>query len=233
MAASLSPRGCYNRGTMARRLASLPNAVVVPTTEPPLTDDAANRPLAEAVVDEERAGLGSRLLAYALDSVFLFAFTMVFATFSFLNIFLRSESGRENASDATIWQSVYLLLLTVPAWLLFNVTLASGRGHTVGQYILGLRLRTEDGARITAKRGLAYWLALHPLLFHPMLAGFWLLYAYVAISLSQSDVLFVVGLALAVICVLAPVAALAFALFDRRRRALHDRLAGVRVCRLD
>jgi uncharacterized RDD family membrane protein YckC len=218
---------------MARRLALAPNAVVSPDNEAPAGGDAAGVPVDDVAFGTEPAGLGSRLIAYALDSVFLFAFTMIFATASFLNIFLRSDSGRDNASDGTIWLSVYVLLLTVPAWYVFNVVLTSRKGYTVGQFVMGLSLTSADEAPLTPKRLAAYWLALHPLLFHPMLAGFWLLFAWVAISISDSDVLLIVGLALAIICILAPLASLFFALFDRQHRTVHDRLAGVRVCRLD
>jgi uncharacterized RDD family membrane protein YckC len=196
-------------------------------------DDAAAVPAVEAELASEPAGLGSRLVAYVLDSVFLFAFTMLFATASFLNIYLRSDSGRDNASDGTIWLSVYMLLLTVPAWFLFNVALTSRRGQTVGQYVMGLRLVAADKAPLTPKRLATYWLALHPLLFHPMLAGFWLLFAWVAISISENDLLLVLGLALAFMCVLAPLASLVFAALDRQHRGVHDRLAGVRVNRVD
>ena len=200
----------------------------------PLAHDGdAEAPINEAEVASGPAGLGSRLTAYLLDSVFLFAFTMLFATASFLNIFLRSDSGRDNASDGTIWLSVYMLLLTVPAWFLFNLALTSRRRHTVGQYVMGLRLASADDAPLTAKRLATYWLALHPLLFHPILAGFWLLFAWVAISISENDLALILGLALAVLCVLAPLASLAFALFDRQHRGVHDRLAGVRVNNVD
>lgn len=172
-------------------------------------------------------------MAYVLDSVFLFAFTMLFATAAGANIFLRSDSGRDNASDGTIWLSVYMLLLTVPAWFLFNLVLTSRRGHTVGQYVMGLRLASVDGVPLTVKRLATYWLALHPLLYHPMLAGFWLLFAWVAISISENDVLLVLGLALAILCILAPLVSLAFAGFDRQHRGVHDRLAGIRVDYLD
>ena len=211
----------------------MPKAMVASDPGPAARDDEVDVPVDEAEVASGPAGLGSRLMAYVLDSVFLFAFTMLFATASFLNIFLRSDSGRDNASDGTIWLSVYMLLLTVPAWYLFNLALTLRRGQTVGQYVMGLRLVSADGSPLTPKRLSTYWLALHPLLFHPMLAGFWLLFAWVAISISENDLLLVLGLAFAFICVLAPLASLAFAAFDRQHRGVHDRLAGVRVNYVD
>jgi uncharacterized RDD family membrane protein YckC len=219
---------------MARRLAALsPNAAVTTNTEAPADGDAPAVPVDDVTFGAVPAGLGARLMAYALDSVILFAFTMLFATASFLNIYLGSDSGRDTASDGTIWRSVYMLLLTVPGWFVFNLLLTSRRGYTIGQYVMGLRLASADEAPLTPKRLAAYWVALHPLLFHPMLAGFWLLFAWVAISISENDLLLILGLALAMLCILAPLAGLAFALLDRQHRAVHDRLAGVHVTYLD
>jgi uncharacterized RDD family membrane protein YckC len=188
----------------------------------------------EAVYSESPAHLGERLMAYALDGVVLFAFTMFFAAASFLNVYLRSDHGRDTAPDAAIWQSAYLLLLTVPAWFGFNLLFTSNRGYTIGQYVMGLRLRMAEAESAPQLKRLAlYWVALHPLLFHPIFIGFWTFFAYVALSLSDSTVLFLIGGAFALMCILAPLANLGFAIFDRQRRTVHDLLAGVRVVRLD
>src|SRR5438477_121981 len=148
---------------MARTLRlRLPKAMIASEPGPAARDeDDAGTPVDEAELASGPAGLGSRLTAYVLDSVFLFAFTMLFATASFLNIYLRSDSGRDNASDGTIWLSVYMLLLTVPAWFLFNLALTSRRGHTVGQYVMGLRLGSAGGTPLPGQRLAAYWLPMH------------------------------------------------------------------------
>src|SRR5207249_11422924 len=106
-----------------------------------------------------RAGLGARVLAYLLDSLVLFAFTMVFATACFLQIFFRSDSGRENPSDAAIWLGVTILIAAVPCWLALNLVLGLRRGQTVGQYVLGLRVMKEDGGSPGPARLLLYELA--------------------------------------------------------------------------
>jgi uncharacterized RDD family membrane protein YckC len=200
-----------------------------------MAEQAAARPLATSAA-ANRAGaapFGTRLLAYLLDSVVLFGFTMLFASVAFINIFLRSESGRTRASDEVIWDSVILLVLTVPAWLLVSLLLTWRRGQTVGQYVAGLRLAREDGADPGIGQLALYWLALHPLLFHPLLGGFWLLMAVVALSLQQHDAVLVLSLGIAILCLLAPIASLVFAMLDPERRAIHDRIAGIRVVRLE
>lgn len=199
----------------ARRLAA--------TTQEDVTEDGVDR----------HAGLGSRAFAFVLDSVVLFAFALLFATVSFLNIYIATHSGRDNPSDQTITVSVAILMASVPAWLLLNLVLSLKRGQSVGQYVAGLQVVKEDGASPGLLRTLLYWLALHPLLFHPLLAFFWVLLAYVALSLSENTALVIGSLAVGLICFFAPPIAFFTALRDRGRRALHDRIAGVVVVRLE
>lgn len=179
--------------------------------------------------DEDRAGLGARLVAYLLDSVVLFAFTTLFAALASLVILASSDFGAENPSDSAFSIFGIVLLATMPAWLLVNVLLLRRRGQTIGQYVMGLKVAMEDGSPPSARNLVVYWLALHPLFFHPMLAGFWLLLAFYALT---SDVMFIVSLALALLSLVAPLAALIFALVDPQHRALHDRLAGAKVVHL-
>lgn len=191
------------------------------------------RPLAAAgQAHEDHAGFGARVFAFALDSFVLLAFVMVFAAASFLNIFLRTDSGRENPTDPQIWASVVVLMLCVPVWLLFNLVLTWRRGQTVGQYVVGLAIAKEDGREAGIFRLLLYWLALHPLLFHPLLAGFWALLAYVALALTGSLPLIVASLTVAMLCIVAPLLSLALIAGDGERRGLHDRVAALRVVRL-
>ena len=181
--------------------------------------------------EDEKAGVTARLLAYLVDSAVLFAFTMVFASVSLLNIFLGTDSGNNTPTDAQIWTSLGILMLTIPAWFLFGLMLTLRRSQTVGQYIFGLEVTDESGARPRLGRVAAYWLGLHPLLFHPLLAGFWLLFAYVGIALSESDIVFVGAVGMAMLCLLAPLIGVLFLVTDTQRRALHDRLAGLQVVR--
>jgi len=194
---------------------------------------AANaRTSAGEASDSGRAALGSRVLAYLLDSVVLFGFTMLFAAAAFLNIFIGTDYGEGDLSDATAWTGVAILMATIPAWLALNLLLGIARGQTVGQYVLGLRAVGEDGQAPSGMRLIGYWLALHPLLYHPAFTILWLLFAYTALGLSESTVAVVASLALALLCLLAPLGGLVFALADRQRRAIHDRLAGMQVVRV-
>ena len=180
--------------------------------------------------DSDRAALPARILAYTLDSVVLFAFTMLFAAFAGLNMFVRSDGGQEGITKADEWTSIAIFLEAMPAWLLLMLVLGIKRGQTPGQYILGLRAVREDGEAPGFLRLLGYWLALHPLLYHPMFGGAWLLLAWAALL---SEAIFVFSLALAILCVLAPLAGLIFAAIDPQRRAIHDRLAGLKVVRVE
>jgi uncharacterized RDD family membrane protein YckC len=181
----------------------------------------------------EHAGLGSRLFAYLLDSLVLFGFTMVFVTVAFLNIFLRSDSGRTDPTDATIWQSAALLMLTVPAWFLFNIVFASKRGQSVGQFVVGLRPATRSGGSPGLIRLIVYWLALHPLLFHPILAAFWFLFAYIVLALAEHGPVVIALVTIGLVSAVAPFASLLFALGDPQRRGIHDLIAGTRVVRVE
>ena len=60
------------------------------------------------------------------------------------------------------------------------------------------------------------------------------LWAYAAYqSLIHSSLVFLmVGFTMAILSVVGPLASLAFALSDKRRRGIHDRLAGMRVIKV-
>jgi uncharacterized RDD family membrane protein YckC len=182
--------------------------------------------------EEARAGAGTRVLAYLIDSVVLFCFSIVFLLAAALVLFLDSDQGRDQITDAEAWAFVGILTATVPAWLLAGWLMYIKLGQTVGQYVIGLRVQNEDGSAPQRGRLLLYWLALHPLLYHPLFCGVWFLLAYVGISLAESDLLFVLGTAMGLLCVVAPVVGLVFMLSDPQRRTIHDRLAGLRLQRL-
>ena len=184
------------------------------------------------VPDEEQAGLGPRCLAYAVDSMLLFGFCMAFSAAAFLVIFLGSDTGRRNISDGEEWAFVAFLLATFPAWLVFNVGLVTTRGHTVGQYVIGLRVVNQSGEQPEPGRVVMYWLALHPLLFHPFLALPWGLFATLGVTIAGSSLLFVLALAMAFLCLVTPFASLLFMALDPQRRGIHDRLAGIRIVQL-
>jgi len=207
---------CYNFGAMAERLAA--SRLAAASAGPQYASDS------------DRASLPARILAYILDSIGLFAFTMLFAALAGLNMLVRSDGGQEGITTADEWTSIAIFLASMPVWLLMMMVLGVRRAQTPGQYILGMRTVREDGGAPGAQRLLGYWLALHPLLYHPMFGGAWLLLAWAALL---SEAIFVFSLALAILCFLAPLAGLIFAVIDPQRRAIHDRLAGLKVVRLE
>jgi uncharacterized RDD family membrane protein YckC len=174
----------------------------------------------------------SRILAYLIDSVVLFCFGTVFGLAAALVLFLDSDQGRDQITDAEAWAFTLILALTIPAWAAAGVGMQFKRGQTVGQYVTGLRVEMASGESLQPKRLLLYWLALHPLLFHPLFCGIWFLLAYVGISLAGSDVLFVLGFGMGLLSLVAPLVSIGFLLSDPERRAIHDRVADIRVQQL-
>jgi uncharacterized RDD family membrane protein YckC len=182
--------------------------------------------------EQAHAAASARVLAYLIDSVVLFCFSMIFAVAAGLVLFLDSDQGRDQITDAEAWAFTAISAATILAWLVAGVVMHLKLGQTVGQYVIGLRVQNEDGTAPQARRLLVYWLALHPLLYHPLFCGIWFLVAYVGISLAESDALFVLGTAMGLLSLVAPLAGLVYMLSDPQRRTIHDRLAGVRVQRL-
>jgi uncharacterized RDD family membrane protein YckC len=91
---------------------------------------------------------------------------------------------------------------------------------------MGLRVLTEESEKPPLLRLMLHWLALHPLIFHPYFAVFWLLVGFYAVP---GGVLLIACIAIALLCLAAPVAAVIFAALDSEHRTIHDRLAGVKV----
>lgn len=179
----------------------------------------------------QTAGLGPRLLAYLLDSVICFGFTMVFATIGGLVIFVSSGGGDRNPSDAAFSALVIVVLATVPAWLLFVAGMYLRRGQSPGQYVTGIEITRDDGGVVSSAQVIAYCLVLHPLVYHPILAGVWAYASYQSV-MHSSLILLLGGITMTVLCIAAPLVSLLFVLTDGRRRGIHDRIAGVRVVKV-
>lgn len=184
------------------------------------------------VPEDDRASLGRRCLAYLVDSVLLFGVCMAFGAAAFLVILLGSDMGRATITDGQELGFVAFLLAAFPAWMVFNIALMSARGHTVGQYVMGLRTVGEAEVQMTPARVALYWLALHPLLFHPLLALPWALFAALGVTIANSPFLFVLALAMVLLCIVTPLVSLIYAFLDSQQRGIHDRLARVKVVQL-
>lgn len=187
---------------------------------------------AENAAESSRAGLGVRLIAYLIDSIFLFGFTAVFATIAGLTVFVSSNFGNENPSDGAFLALVVILLAAMPSWITLNLLLLRFRSQTLGQYVLGLSVIREDGGPTAVRQLCFYFAALHPLGFHPIFALLWALVAWESVVLATSTVLFIASLVLGLLCIFGPLANLFFAALDGRSRGVHDRLAGLVLVRM-
>jgi uncharacterized RDD family membrane protein YckC len=151
-----------------------------------------------------------------------------------LTLLIVTDSAQNDPSDSQLYAALSIIGLGPPiAWTLLNVLLLATRGQTGGQYVAGVRLVREDGARLSAAEATAWWLCFNPLLFSwPMalVAGL-PLSAVIAIVLSRLTIA-IFG-ALMVVCIAAPLVAIVSAALDGRNRALHDRIIGTIVVPAD
>lgn len=184
--------------------------------------------------DESAGVLAPRILAYGIDSLVLLIFSVGFVGLAFLALLVQSEGGLEDPPDSAVWSFVYISLAVVPAWALFTLFLLARRGQTIGQSVIGVYVARDETRDAGFVRMLVYAMAMHPLVFHPLMSVFWLMLAFVGgLSLTSSNLLFIGSLAVAILCLVAPIAALVTAVSDRGHRGLHDRIAGTTVVRLE
>jgi uncharacterized RDD family membrane protein YckC len=183
--------------------------------------------------EPEHASLQTRTAAYLIDSLVLFGFGMSFIAVGLIVLLISSDSGLQDPSDGAILSFVLVVVLMPPAWLALNLVFGLRRQQTLGQYILGLRIESEDGAPLTLRRLLLRLVALNPLTFHPLFAGFWFFLALVSILLVSSQAVYLACIAISLLCLAAPLVSFAFALTDPQRRGVHDWLAATKVVRLE
>ena len=183
--------------------------------------------------DSDHASLGSRILAYLVDTVALLGFAFVFFAAAGANIYLRSDAGRENPSEGAVNSSFAIMMVTIPAWLFVNLFFELRRGQTIGKYIAGLQVVRLDNRPAGLGRHVVHWLALHPLLFHPLIGLLLGAFATYSVAFAESPLVFFGGVTLALLCFIAPVASLFFALADPQRRGVHDWLAAMKVTGVD
>lgn len=194
----------------------------------------ADVPVAGAPTAAHVARLNARVSAYLIDSVVLLGFVLVFFVIAGLVLLLASDLGKQDAPDSAYYAFMGIFLGgSLLVWSAFNVTLMRWRGQSAGMYVIGIRTVTEDSSAVTIGRALLRWFGLHPLLFHPLLLPIWFIFSLLAVSLTLSQSVFVITLALVLLCIVSPLAGLATMSLDAERRALHDRLAGTLVVHLD
>jgi len=180
------------------------------------------------------ANLNARISAYLVDSVILLAFILVFFVIGGSILLFTSDMGRGDAPDWAYYACVSVFLGgCLLFWTAFNLALLRLRSQTTGMYVVGIRIIGEDGTPLDRRRTLLRWFGLHPLLFHPLLFPVWGIFSLLVVSLTLSQIVLVVTLALLLLCIASPLASLVALLMDPERRALHDRLAGTLVVHLD
>ena len=203
---------------------------------------SASKQVAEAppasVSPKERAWpvarANARISAYLVDSVILLAFILASFVIAGAQILLRSDLGRGEPPDSAYYAFIAILLGgSLLTWTAFNLALMRWRGQTAGMYVVGIRTVSEDATALTTGRALIRWFALHPLLFHPFLLPLWAVFSLLVVSFTLSQVVLVVTLALALLCLVSPAASLLTVLLDAERRAPHDRLARTMVVHLE
>ena len=190
---------------------------------------APSPPAAPAV-----ARLNARISAYLADSIILLAFILAFFVIGGAVLLFSSDLGSNDAPDAA-FSAFLAILLGGPllSWSAFNLALMRWRGQSLGMYIVGIKIVAEGGAPLATRTVLLRWFGLHPLLFHPFLLPIWALLALYSVSVTLSQIIFVITVALVLLCVVAPAASLLAMAVDPNRRALHDRLAGTLVVHID
>ncbi len=180
------------------------------------------------------ARLSARISAYLADSIILLAFILTFFVIGGAVLLFSSDLGSNDAPDAA-FSAFLAILLGGPllSWSAFNLALMRWRGQSIGRYIVGIKTVAVGGAPLATRAVLLRWFGLHPLLFHPLLLPIWALLAIYSVSVTLSQIIFVITVALVLLCVVAPAASLLAMAVDSNRRALHDRLAGTLVVHID
>lgn len=155
-----------------------------------------------------------RAAAYLLDLVLLF---VLLAPLAFL---VQRVSGYLPTTPRATWH-LQLLEFSLPAWLYFVLADASARGATIGKRLLGLRVVTAAGGRLTWSRALSRtaikllpWELSHAAAF-ALGERFGELTTLQSVLLGLANLLAVVWLVLAFV--------------SRGERSVHDRCCATRV----
>jgi uncharacterized RDD family membrane protein YckC len=178
---------------------------------------------------QKTARFEARVVAFLIDSIILLTFILVFMAIAGFQLLVTSDFGEMDPPDSSFWAVLAITLAVVPLWAVFNVGLYLWRAQSVGQYVAGIRVVHANGSGRSLGKALVRLLVLNPLLFHPFLAVLWALVAAVATSVTVSEVVLVATVTMVLLSLISPFLALFLALFDKERRALHDRVAGTLV----
>lgn len=190
-------------------------------------------PGAAAASTRPVARVNARISAYLIDSLALAGFILLFFIIAGTLLLSVSDIGRQDAPDSAYYAFIAIFLGgCLISWSAFNIALLRWRGQTTGMFIVGIRSVGEDGAPLATGQTLLHWFGLHPLLFHPLLLPIWGLGALLVVSVTLSQAVLGIAVALTLLCLLAPAASLLAMLLDAERRTLPDRLARTTVVHL-
>lgn len=176
------------------------------------------------------ATLRARIGGYAVDMVILSAIAMVIAVLGGFALLLSTDFAEQDATNGDMY--VFAAAIGIGGafvWTALNLALLATRRQTGGQYVAGLRLARIDGAPLSARDVLVWWFCLNPLLFSWPIAGLVGFALLIVTALTSAQIMLILSMLLIALCVVAPVAAVVSALFDRDNRGLHDRVVGTIV----
>lgn len=183
----------------------------------------AGRP-ARPAVRVRYASFESRVAGAALDLFVMIIISSLLVTAGAIVVLISSDFERVDPSNTSInifWGCVGAI---APAILLYYFVAFAWKGQTIGMAVMQVMVLRSDGRRLGVLGAMARVIGLLSYLLILVLGGL------VAFTLRDST-----GGAAAAVGVAFLLAALGFiwAAFDRHRRALHDRIAGTIVVRVE
>jgi len=168
------------------------------------------------------AGLGRRLVAYAVDCAVLFGGLLVLQAILYpLNPIVRTlrDDGDVSGGNLHLW---VFATATVPFLVYFVSAVASRRQSTVGMALLRMRVEMVDGSRVSLPRALLR----STVLLVPFEVNHVLMFHFAPPTGEAPSAAFWIGIA--AVWVLIGVF-LVSVLVSPRRQSLHDRVAGTVV----
>jgi len=166
----------------------------------------------------------ARVVAGALDLLVLFIIGALMIVIGSTVVLISSDFERVDPSSTALnvfWGCVGAI---APAILLYFFVSLAWKGQTVGAAVMALMVIRSDGRPLGVIGAMARVIGQ---LIYPLIVAVGALIAF-----SVRDTTWQAGLAVGVSCLLAAVGFL-MAVFDPRRRTLHDRIAGTVVVRIE
>jgi uncharacterized RDD family membrane protein YckC len=171
-----------------------------------------------------RARLGLRVSAYVVDWLVTVIVASTLISIGGLQLWLATDRGRQDPSNASLYAFMALAVLALPLWLLATLAGWSYAGRSVGKLAMGLRIVDARGRPPGLMRAAAR-LAVFLLENLALVAA----PAAIALRMLAGDAIPVWVLPLGALLLVAAFVALAPALISRDGQALHDLAAGTVV----